>query len=79
VSCGHRGRVVVIPVIVEPVVVPVPPIAVPIQVTDVEVAIGVAVLYKISSVPPPFEGFPISGLNRIWHLIQQDDLLGIMP
>ena len=48
-SCGHRSRVVVVPVIVEPVVVPIPRTVVPIEVTDVEVAIGVAVSCRTSS------------------------------
>ena len=43
-SYGNRSRVVGVPVIVEPVVVPVPPVVVPVEVTDVEVAIGVAVM-----------------------------------
>jgi hypothetical protein len=42
-TCGHRGRVVAIPAMAEPVVVPVPPTAVPTQATDVEVATGAAV------------------------------------
>ena len=54
-SCGNRGRVVVVPVVVKPVVVPVPPVVVPVQVTDVEVAIGVAVAYEMPSVPLPLE------------------------
>jgi len=33
-SCGDGRRIVVVPVIVEPVVVPIPPVAVPIEVTD---------------------------------------------
>lgn len=55
VICRDRRRVVVVPLIVEPVVVPVPLLAVPIEITDIEVAIGVAVLYKTSSVPLPIE------------------------
>lgn len=47
-----RRRVLTIPVIAEPVVVPVPLLAVPVQVTDVQVAIGVAVMYRASSVTP---------------------------
>lgn len=54
-SCGDRRRVVGVPVVVEPVVVPVPLRAVPVEVTDVEVVIGVAVVYKAPSVTPPIE------------------------
>lgn len=52
---GHRSRVVVVPVVIEPVVVPVPPVVVPVKVTHVEVAIGVAVLYRKPSISPPLE------------------------
>lgn len=54
-SCGQSRGIVVVEVIVEPVVVPVPPVVVPVEVTDVEVAIGVAVLHKTPPIPPPFE------------------------
>ncbi len=42
-SCTQRSGVVVVPVVVEPIVAPVPPVAVPIEVADVQVAIAVAV------------------------------------
>ena len=41
-SCEQRGRVVVIPVVVEVVVVPVPPVAVPVEVAHDEVVVRVA-------------------------------------
>ena len=66
-SCRHSGRVVEAPIIVEPVVVQDPPVIVPVEVTDVEVAIGVAEIYKTSSLPPPLEAIAISELNRIRH------------
>ena len=51
----ESGRVTRVPVIVKPVVVPVPPVTVPIEVTDIQVAIGVPIMYKIPSEPPPSE------------------------
>jgi len=57
-SFGHRGRVVVVPVVVEPVGVPVPPVAVPVEVTDVEVAVPVAVMYEAPSIPLLIEYSP---------------------
>ena len=54
-SCAQSRRVVVVPIVVKPVVVPVPPVAVPVEVTDIEVAVSVAVSYRIPSVPPPLE------------------------
>jgi hypothetical protein len=66
--CKRRSGIVSVPVIVEPVVVPDPLVSVPIEVTDVEVAIGVAVLYRSPSISPPLESFwLILRLNRIWH------------
>ena len=41
-SCAHRGRVIRVEVIVEPVVVPVPLATIPVEIADIEVAIGVA-------------------------------------
>lgn len=40
----HSRRVIVVPIVVEPVVVPVPPITIPVQIPDVQVAIGIAVM-----------------------------------
>jgi hypothetical protein len=37
-------RVVVVPIVLEPVVVPVPPLAIPVEVPDVEVATAVAIM-----------------------------------
>lgn len=54
VSC-ERGRVVVIPAIVEPVVVRVPLSVVEVQVTDIQVAVLVAVMYRKPSAPPSIE------------------------
>ena len=53
--CTQRSRIVVVPVIVEPVVVPVPPVAVPVQVADVQVAIRVAVMCGMPSISPSLE------------------------
>lgn len=55
--CERRSGVVSVPVVVEPVVVPDPLVSVPVEVTDVEVAIGVAVLYRPPSISPPLEVF----------------------
>jgi len=41
-SCTQDSRTVGVEIIVDPVVVPVPLITVPVEVTDAEVAIGVA-------------------------------------
>ncbi|MBU1890365.1 hypothetical protein KJ782_02640 [Patescibacteria group bacterium] len=65
VICEDTRRVVVVPVIVEPVVVPVPPVIIPVEVTDVDIAISVAVLYSVPSMPLPFEyswGCIVSGI-----------------
>ncbi len=63
---GESSRVVVVEVIVEPVVVPVPPVVVPIEVTNIQVAVRVAVLYNLPSMPPPLEYS--KRLYRIWYL-----------
>lgn len=42
-------------VVVKPVVVAVPAVAVPVEVTHVEVAVGVAEMCEAPSVPPPPE------------------------
>ena len=57
-SFGHRGGVVVVPVVVEPVGVPVPPVAVPVEVTDAEVAVPVAVVYEVPPIPLLIEYSP---------------------
>jgi hypothetical protein len=54
-SCAQSRRVLDIPVVVEPVVVPVPPAIVPGEVTHVQVAVRVAVAYSVPSVPLPIE------------------------
>lgn len=54
-SCVNRRGVVVVPVVVEPVEVRVPPVAVPDEVTDVEVAVPVAVMCKMPPIPLPIE------------------------
>jgi hypothetical protein len=48
-SCERSGRIVRIPVIVEPVVVPVPLPAIKVQIEDVAVAIRIA---QICKTPP---------------------------
>lgn len=65
-SCRNRSRIVVVEVIVEPVVVPVPLVVVPVQVTDMQFAIGVAVSYTIPSTPLSLEAYAILGLYLIW-------------
>ena len=55
VSCEQSRRAVVIPVVVEPVVVPVPRPAAEVQIADIEVAVGVAALYRMPPLPPPLE------------------------
>ena len=45
-SCTQESRIVLIPVVVEPIVVPVPCVAIPVEITNVQVAIGVAVCMK---------------------------------
>ena len=62
----NRRGVVAVPVVIQPVVVPVPPVAVPVQITNVEVAISVAVMCSMPSAPPPFEYS--NGLYCIWHI-----------
>ena len=54
VACDGRG-IVGVEIIVEPVAVPVPGLAIPVQVPDVQVAIGVAVLHRVPSLPLPLE------------------------
>ena len=56
--CERRGRVVGVPVVVEPVVVPVPPAAVPVQVLDVQVAVRVAESCAVPSAPPSVDYSP---------------------
>ena len=63
---GESRRVVVIPVVVEPIVVPVPPVVVPIEVADIQVAVRVAVLYSLP--PKPLLLEYSEKLYRIWYL-----------
>jgi len=37
--CETRGRLIVIPIIVEPIVVPLPTATIPVEVSDIQVAI----------------------------------------
>ncbi len=55
VICEQSRRVVAVPVVVEPVVVPIPRPVVEIQIANVKVAIGVAVTYRMPPLPPPLE------------------------
>ena len=72
-TCVAERRVVVVEVVVKPVPVQDHLVAVLVEVRDVQVAVAVQhTTCKISSTPPPFEGFPISRLNRIWHLTGDD-------
>lgn len=52
---GHGRRVARIEVVVEPVVVRNPRVAVPVEVTDTQVPVLVAVMCGVPSMPPPFE------------------------
>ncbi len=52
---GNRGRVLVVELIVEPVVVPVPLSVLEVQVADVEVAVRIAVSRKASSGTPSLD------------------------
>ena len=54
-SCEPRRRIVAVPVVLEPVVAPVPHVAVEVEVTDVELLAGVAVMYSAPSMTPSFE------------------------
>ncbi len=63
---GASSRVVVVEVVVEPIVVPVPLLTVPVEVTDIQVAVRVAILYNLPSKPPPLEYS--ERLYRIWYL-----------
>ncbi len=51
----HGCELVRVPVILEPVVVPVPPLAIPDEIRDRAIAVRVAELYETSSKSPLFE------------------------
>ena len=54
--CDGSRRILTIPVVVEPVVVPVQLAIVPIQVADIQVAVRrVAKMYEVSPIPPLIE------------------------
>lgn len=55
VSCEQSRGVVAVPVVVKPVVVPIPHPIVEIQIADIEVAVRVAVAYRMPSLPLPIE------------------------
>jgi hypothetical protein len=57
-NSAQSRRVVDIPVVVEPVVAPLPPAIVPIEVTHTQVAVRVAVAYSVPSAPLPIEYSP---------------------
>jgi hypothetical protein len=67
--CTQSRGVVAVPVVIEPVRVPVPSAVVPIEVTDVEVAVGVAVVYEASSMP-----LPIEYSNRLYRIRERNSL-----
>ena len=50
-TCGNGSQLVRIPVVVEVVAIPVPPVTVPVQIRDIEVA-AVAKMCDAPSVPP---------------------------
>ncbi|HBV01161.1 MAG TPA: hypothetical protein DEF00_02060 [Candidatus Taylorbacteria bacterium] len=55
-----------IPVVVEPIVVPIPLLAIPVEIPDIEVAVRVAETYEAPSVPPPPEyskGWKVFGIS----------------
>lgn len=56
VGCEQSRRVIAVPLIVQPVVVPIPRPIVEVQIADIQVAVRVAVAYRMPSLPPPFEG-----------------------
>ena len=53
--CEQSNGVVAVPVVVEPVVVTLPLAVVEVEATDIQVAVGVAVVYRMPSLPPPLE------------------------
>lgn len=54
--CERRRRILTIPIIVEPIVVPVQSTIVPIQVTNIQVVVRrVPKMYEVSSIPPLIE------------------------
>ena len=55
VSCEHRSRISRVPVVVEPIVVLNALVTVAIQVTNIEIAIGVAVICGAPPIAPPVE------------------------
>lgn len=54
-SCGDESGIIRVPVIVEPVVVPVPGATTPAEATDIQIAIRVMVAYNKSSQTLLFE------------------------
>lgn len=54
-SCEQSRGVVAVPDVVEPVVVPIPRSIVEVQIADVEVAVRVAVAYRMPPLPLPIE------------------------
>ena len=75
---GTDEPAVGVEVIVEIVEVQVPPIAIPVEVRHITVAIRILpdIMCKIPSVPPPLEVFKtISGLNRIRYLALYHSIL----
>ena len=58
-----------VPIVVQPIVVAVEPVAVPVGVRHIPIAVGVAKLRQKSSVAPPPRSLKlIAGLNIIRHL-----------
>jgi hypothetical protein len=55
VSCAQDGGVIVIEVIVEPIVVPLPTTLVPDEVANIQVAVRVAIMCRMPSVPLSLE------------------------
>jgi len=54
------GGVVAVEVVVEPVVVPVPAFAIPVQVTDVQIAIRVAIMCRYRPHHCPLKLYPVA-------------------
>ncbi len=54
-NCSQSRRIVIVPIVIKPVVVPAPPVVIEIQITNIQVAVRVAVAYRASPVSPPLE------------------------
>ena len=55
IICERRGGFVVVPVIVKPIDVPLPPVAIPVEVRDIQVTVRVAEMCQASSAALPLD------------------------